>query len=464
MDKAFLLDNETAELLYYQYAEKMPIIDYHCHIDPAEIYNDKRFADLAEVWLGGDHYKWRLMRANGLSERCVTGEASGYEKFRAFAEVLPRAIGNPVYHWAHLELKRFFGCDTPLNPDTAEKIWDFCNDKIRNDPALSVRGIVKSANVRAIFTTDDPADTLIWHDKLASDKSFDTIVLPAWRPDAVLNINSSAFAQYIRKLEAAAGLEIGNYDGLKAALKNRMEYFAKHGCRACDHGIGQVEYMPATESDINRIFEKALRGEELTAGEISCYRYAVLTFCAKEYARLNWVMEIHFGVKRDVNSNMFKKLGPDTGYDCVDPVSGMTGLARFFDTLNREGSLPKTLVFSANPAENLVLNTLVNCFQQEGIRGKVQQGSAWWFNDTQSGMEQQLKTFAEQGVLANFIGMLTDSRSFLSYTRHEYFRRILCNILGEWVESGKYPADLCTLGGLVQDICYNNTADFFNLE
>lgn len=463
LDDDFLLDGKTAGALFHDYAYNMPIIDYHCHIDPAEIYENKQFTDLAEAWLGGDHYKWRLMRANGVSESCVTGGASGWEKFQAFAQVLPRAIGNPIYHWSHLELRRFFGCDKALGADTAREIWDFCNKRLAVSGDMRVRGIIKRMRVETIITTDDPADSLEWHMKLAADSSFDTKVLPGWRPTAALDIGGAGFTGYIKKLGEAAGVCIDNYGGLKAALINRMEYFNARGCRACDHGIRRLAYLPADEGLIEAIFEKRLRAGALTDDEISLYQYALLSFCAKEYARLNWVMELHLGVMRDVNSVMFGKLGPDTGYDCVDPENGMTGLAKFFNDLNATGSLPKALVFSIDPADNHAINTLAGCFTQKGIKGKVQQGSAWWFNDTYNGMKRQITDFAEGGVLANFVGMLTDSRSFLSYTRHEYFRRVLCNILGEWADSGLYPADINYLGGIVQDICYNNAKKFFDL-
>jgi len=463
MDKDFLLDGPIAGILFHDYASEMPIIDYHCHINPAEIYENKRFADISEAWLGGDHYKWRLIRANGAGEELVTGGASGWDKFRVFAEVLPRAIGNPIYHWAHLELRRFFGCDKQLGPDTAREIWEFCNEKLANDESLRVRGIIRQARVDTIITTDDPADDLEWHGKLAADKSFETKVLPAWRPTAAMDINSVLFTEYVKKLGEAAGVSIENYDGMKDALILRMGYFNACGCRASDHGIRCLAYMPSGLEQVNSIFAKRLRGEFLTDEEVSRYQYAVLSFCAEEYARMGWVMELHLGVKRDVNSMMFGKLGPDTGYDCVDPENGLTGLARFFDDLNIKDLLPKTLVFSINPADNSAINTLAGCFTQDGIKGKVQQGSAWWFNDTYIGMQRQITDFAEAGVLANFVGMLTDSRSFLSYTRHEYFRRVLCNIIGGWAGNGLYPADIAQLGGIVQDICYNNAKRFFDV-
>jgi len=463
MDKDFLLDGRTAGILYHNYASDMPIIDYHCHINPAEIYENKRFTDISEAWLGGDHYKWRLMRANGVGEDCVTGDASGWEKFQAFAEVIHRAIGNPIYHWAHLELRRFFDCDKQLSPDTAREIWDFCNEKLAKDEDLRVRGIIRRARVETIITTDDPADELEWHINLAADKSFETKVLPGWRPTAAMDINGAGFTGYIKKLGRVAGISIENYADMKSALLSRMGYFNAHGCRACDHGIRSLEYMPSTGEQVSAIFKKRIRGETLTGEEASRYQYAILSYCAEEYARLGWVMELHLGAKRDVNSIMFGKLGPDTGYDCVDPENALTGLAKFLDKLNVKNLLPKTLIFSLNSIDNTAINTLAWCFSEEGVKGKVQQGSAWWFNDTYTGMEQQIISFAEGGVLANFVGMLTDSRSFLSYTRHEYFRRVLCAIIGGWVDSGMYPGEIEHLGSIVQDICYNNAKRFFGV-
>jgi glucuronate isomerase len=359
-------------------------------------------------------------------------------------------------------LKRFFGCEKQLCPDTAEEIWNFCNEQLACDEELRVRGIIKRMRVETIITTDDPADDLEWHKKLAADISFETNVLPGWRPTAAMDINNAGYAAYIKKLGKAAGVNIDNFTDLKTALRNRMEYFNAHGCCACDHGIKQLAYMPATEETIDTVFAKRLHGEILSTEDVGQYHYAILSYLAREYARLGWVMELHLGVMRDVNSVMYDKLGSDTGYDCVDTSSGITGISQFANDLNTEGLLPKMLIFSINPSDNPVINTLAWCFSQEGVKGKVQQGSAWWFNDSYSGMEQQIINFAEEGVLANFVGMLTDSRSFLSYTRHEYFRRILCRIIGNWVDNGLYPADLEHLGSIVQDICYNNAKVFFN--
>jgi len=461
MNDDFLLESNTAKTLYHDFAAGTPIIDYHCHIDAADIFENRQFSDLSAAWLNGDHYKWRLMRANGTAERYITGDSSGFEKFMAFADVLPRSIGNPVYHWSHLELQRFFDCEKPLNPGTAKEIWEICSEKLKHDESLRVRGIINRMNVEVIVTTDDPADNLDYHKKLASDSTLKTKVLPGWRPGAVMDIESAGFSGYLARLAEASGVEIKDFSTLKSALLNRLEFFNDRGCRTSDHGILQLIYTQSSDKVINDLLVKRLRGEILSSTEADLYRYALMSYLGKEYARLGWVMELHLGVKRSINSVMFDLLGPDTGFDCIDPSASLAGLAEFLNELNSMYLLPRTLIFSINPAYNNIVNTLAGCFPEEGVRGKVQQGSAWWFNDTYHGMEQQMTVFAENGVLANFIGMLTDSRSFMSYTRHEYFRRILCNLIGGWVETGKYPADMGYLRCLVQDICYNNAKSFF---
>jgi len=463
MDKDFLLESYTAKELFHEYAAEMPIIDYHCHLNADEILENRQFTDLSQAWLGGDHYKWRLMRANGIAEKFITGDAPGFDKFEAFANVLPRAAGNPVFHWAHLELQRFFDCDIPLNPDTAKEIWGLCNKKLENDNNLRVHGIIKQMNVEVIVTTDDPADELNSHKKIAEENTVSAKVLPGWRPGAVLDIDREDFITYIGRLGNVSGVQVEDFSSLKEALLNRMEFFNSLGCRTADHGIHQLSYAPSKDEQIEAIFKKRKQNETLTTTETDSFRYALMSFLAKEYARFGWVMELHLGVKRGVNKKMTKLLGPDTGFECIDPSCDFSGIAEFLNELNNEDKLPKTILFSINPSFDQIINTIAGCFPEEGIRSKVQQGSAWWFNDTLAGMEQQIMTFAEAGVLANFVGMLTDSRSFLSYTRHEYFRRILCNMLGGWVDSGRYPADKKYLEILIKDICYNNTKAFFNL-
>ena len=461
MGTDFLLQSETAKLLFHQHAAHMPVVDYHCHINPQEIYENKAFTDLADAWLSGDHYKWRLMRACGVPEAFITGDAPGIEKFKAFARILPRAIGNPVYHWAHLELQRYFDCSTPLNESTAHAIWEHCGKRLQEDAGLRVRGIIKQSGVTTIVTTDDPVDTLEWHLKLRQDATFATQVLPAWRPDKAMCIEAEGFAAYIAALSQAADAPVKDFTSLKKALSLRMDHFAACGCKASDHGIGTVEYAPASEETVNAILKSALAGTMLSQGDVHRFQYALMLFLGQEYARRSWVMEIHFGAERNVNTVMKNRLGPDTGYDVISPKPSMNGLSALLDALHSEGSLPNTLLFSLNPNDNATINTLAGSFAQEGVAGKVQQGSAWWFNDTLAGMRQQMASFAETGALANFIGMLTDSRSFLSYTRHEYFRRILCNLLGTWVENGEYAADMPVLGTMVEDICYRNAMRYF---
>ena len=461
MDEDFLLSNETAKKLFHEHAEKMPVIDYHCHINPAEIAQDRKFDNITQVWLGGDHYKWRLIRACGVDEKYITGkESTDREKFQAFAESLPKAIGNPLHHWTHLELKRFFGYDGILNGQTAEEVWNLCNEKLRQDD-MSVRGLIYRSNVKAIATTDDPVDTLEWHKKIAADPTCRVKVVPAWRPDKIMNLEKPGFSDYVKKLEDASGVKISGIKDVYAALDKRLDYFDSLGCRASDHGLDYIMYNPASEAELDAILEKAVAGKALTANEIEKYKYAVLLFVGKGYAKRNWVMELHYGALRSVNEVMLEELGPDTGFDCIATRPCAESAAKFLNELNKNGGLPKTIVYSLNPNDNAVISTLVGCFEGTDAPGKLQQGAAWWFNDTKTGMIEQMINFANIGVLGTFAGMLTDSRSFLSYTRHEYFRRILCDLIGTWVENGEYPDDLVTLGQMVEDISFNNTNRYF---
>ncbi len=461
MDRDFLLSGETAKTLYHDYAAKMPIIDYHCHINPAEIAMNRRFENITQAWLGGDHYKWRLMRTYGVDEYYITGGASDKEKFFAFAQMLPKAIGNPVYHWCHLELRRYFNCELTLSEDTAEEIWQHCN-RVLQQEEMSVRGIIEQSHVTVIVTTDDPVDTLEHHKAIRDDERFAVEVVPAWRPDQAVCIEREGFAAYLKKLSAASGVNIEDMAGLYKALKARMEYFASMGCRASDHGINRVVYAPAEPEKLDEILKKRLSGAALTIDEINAFQYALLLFLGREYARLGWVMEIHFGALRNVNSSGFKALGPDTGFDCISNADCMWGLTALLDTLNRDALLPKTIIFSLNPGDNAAITSAIGCFQGGGIAGKVQHGAAWWFNDTKSGMREQMTNLANMSLLGCFVGMLTDSRSFLSYTRHEYFRRILCDLIGSWVDNGEYPANIPALGKMVEDISYHNAMRYFN--
>ena len=460
MDQDFLLSTDTAKRLYHDYAEKMPIIDYHCHINPQEIAQDRSFDNITQVWLGGDHYKWRQMRSNGVEEAYITGDATDREKFQKWAETLEKAIGNPLYHWSHLELQRYFDCNTPLTGRTAEEIWNLCNEKL-HDPALSVRGIIRQSNVRLICTTDDPIDSLEWHKKIAEDKDFDVKVLPAWRPDKAMNLEKPDYPDYISKLEAASGISIHSFADLKEALRSRLAFFDSMGCKVSDHGLNYVMYQPAPEEEIEAIFTKRLSGIMPSPDEELKFKTAFMIFAGREYHRLGWVMQLHYGAKRDNNRKMYQKLGPDTGYDCINTYGPSAQLADFLNALSETDELPKTILYSLNPGDNAAIGTIIGCFQDSGAVGKIQHGSAWWFADNKTGMIEQMTSLANLGLLSNFVGMLTDSRSFLSYTRHEYFRRILCDLIGSWVENGEYPCDFEVLGKIVQDISYNNAARYF---
>ena len=463
MDKDFLLSNETAKVLYHDYAAKMPILDYHCHINPQEIFEDRKFENITQVWLGGDHYKWRVMRSNGVDEYYITGGASDREKFQKFAEALPKTIGNPMYHWCHLELQRYFGYYGVLNGETAEEVWNLANDKLRNDPSMTVRGLIKQSNVFMVGTTDDPIDTLEWHEKLAADATMETKVCPSFRPDKAVNIHKETFVPYIKQLEKVVGFEFHCIKCVKKALTQRIAYFNDHGCRASDHGLDYIPYVEATDEEVTAIFKKAMAGEAVTKREADAYMTAIVLHCAREYAKHGWAMQLHYSCLRNNNAVMYKQLGPDTGFDAIAITDSGEALAQFMSKLFEEGKLPKTILYSLNPGDNAQLGTFLGCFQGTEVPGKIQHGSGWWFNDTKSGMIDQMTSLANLGLLGNFIGMLTDSRSFLSYTRHEYFRRIMCNLIGGWVENGEYPADNAALGQMVQDIASNNAKRYFGV-
>ena len=460
MDKDFLLETETAQKLYHEYAAKMPILDYHCHINPQEIAEDRKFENITQVWLGGDHYKWRQMRSNGVEEKYITGDASDREKFQKWAETLERAIGNPLYHWSHLELQRYFGYYGALNGETAEEVWNLCNAKLQED-GMSARNLIRQSNVTLVCTTDDPVDSLEWHEKIAADESFEVQVLPAWRPDKAMNLEKTDYLEYLKKLEVVSGVKIDSFASLIEALRIRMDYFAEHGCSVSDHGLEYVMYAPASEEEIEAIFAKRLRGEAVSRADELQFKTAYMVALGREYHKKNWVMQLHYGVKRDNNGMIFGKLGPDAGIDCINNYAPSSEMADYLNALAITDELPKTILYSLNPTDNAAIGTIIGCFQSEEARGKIQQGSAWWFNDNKQGMIEQMTSLANLGLLGNFIGMLTDSRSFLSYTRHEYFRRIMCNLIGGWVENGEYPADEKVLGRMVQDISYNNAVRYF---
>ena len=463
MDKDFLLSTETAKKLYHNYAEVMPILDYHCHLNPQEIAEDKHFENITEVWLGGDHYKWRQMRSNGVEEYYITGDAPAREKFQKWAETLEKLIGNPLYHWSHLELQRYFGYTGHLCADTAEEVWNLCNEKLAQ-PDMSARELIKRSGVTLVCTTDDPVDSLEWHEKIKADETFDVQVLPAWRPDKAANIEKPTFLDYVAKLSEVSGVSIKSFADLKKAIVNRMEYFNERGCSVSDHGLDYVMYAPASDEEIEEIFAKRLAGGELSACETAKYKTAFMIFVGKEYHRLNWVMQLHYGCKRDNNGLMFKKLGPDTGFDCISNYTPADQLADFLNALVSTDELPKTILYSLNPVDNAAIGTIIGCFQDSAAIGKIQQGSAWWFNDNKTGMIEPMTSLANLGILSNFVGMLTDSRSFLSYPRHEYFRRILCELIGGWVENGEYPDDEKALEKIIKGISYNNAVRYFGFD
>ena len=463
MDRNFLLDTECAVVLYHKYAEHMPIVDYHCHIPVQEIAEDATFRSITELWLGADHYKWRLMRANGVPEELITGDGDDFEKFAAFAASLQRSPGNPIYHWSHLELKRYFGIDEPLTAANAKDIYDRCN-RVLEQSGMSARGLIKKSNVRILCTTDDPCDDLHFHKQLADDKTFDVQVLPAFRPDPFVDIEKPDFAAHIERLGSVCDWAMFSLSDLKDCLAERILYFAFRGCKTADHGLPFVMYHPCDDETANGIFRKKMDGGIITREEAMAYRTNLLLFLAREYHKADFVMQLHYGVKRDNNALMFEKIGPNTGYDCIDNHTPIASLTEFLNALAATEELPKTILYSLNPIDNTAIDSVIGCFQDGSCVGKMQHGSAWWFNDNKQGVLDQLTSLSNQSVLGNFIGMLTDSRSFLSYTRHEYFRRILCRFLGGLVEGGEYPADMQLLGSLVEDICYNNCLRYFGFK
>jgi glucuronate isomerase len=481
MDADFLLSNRTAEKLYHEAAAGEPIFDYHCHLIPKEIAENRRFPDLASVWLGGDHYKWRQMRANGVGEELITGGAEPYDKFLAWADTVPRLIGNPLYHWTHLELRRYFGINEILNPESAPAVWERANEKLANDPSLSALGIFKKFNVFAVGTTDDPADSLEWHEK--AKNATETLVLPSFRPDRVVNIEKPDFAEYAAKLGKAAGKDIKLLDDMLGAIRSRIDFFHKKGCRISDHGLECIPFATASgdaclarpveinftqwEKEVKDIFTRALAGEKPDARETESWKTFCLNFLGEEYANRGWAMQIRVSAVRGVNSAMLAAVGPDTGFDAAADYPVAEKLARLLDVLAFRGKLPKTILYSLNFKDLYPMATIMGGFQGESdpaktaLPGKMQLGPGWWFLDHMDGMEAQMKLLGNTGLLSRFTGMLTDSRSFLSYPRHEYFRRILCNILGTWAENGEIPNDFDLLGGMVRDISFRNAKRYF---
>ena len=464
MDEDYLLSTPTAQMLFHRFAEHLPILDYHCHIDPMEIFEDRRFDNITQIWLGGDHYKWRLMRSAGVEEKFITGDGADRDKFQKWAETLEMGIGNPLYHWSHLELRRYFGYEGILCGRTAQEVWDLCNEKLRHDPNMSVRGLIRQSKVTLICTTDDPVDPLTYHERLKADKDFDVQVLPAWRPDKAMNLETAQFPAYIGKLSQVSGVKVDSFKTLLEALEVRMDHFARHGCCVSDHGLEYVMYAPAPEETIEEIFRKGLAQEGVSREEELQFKTALMLALGRSYHRRGWVMQLHYGCKRDNNTLMKRRLGPDTGFDGMNNYTPSAQIADFLDALNVTDELPKTILYSLDPQDNAAIASIIGCFQDSTTAARIQQGSAWWFNDHKKGMMEQMTTLANLGYLAGFVGMLTDSRSFLSYTRHEYFRRILCAMIGEWVENGEYPDDLEALERIVKGICYNNAVRYFGFD
>ncbi len=462
MGEDFLLSTDTAKALYAACKDE-PIFDWHCHLQPKEIYENKTPRDIAELWLAADHYKWRGMRGCGMNEEYITGDRTPYEKFKAWAECMPNFIGNPLYHWTHLELRRYFGITKPLSPATADEIWNEANAKIAAG-GYTPRELIERSNVKCVCTTDDPADTLEYHKLIAADKSFKCKVLPAFRPHKALAVVAPTFMPWLAALEKVCGKEIKSFAQLKESLLSRIEFFEEMGCRATDHAFTPVPYKRMADDELEAVFTKKLNGETLTFEEAEGYKTELFRFLAKEYAKRGWAMEIHIGPMHNNNAKMFKKLGPDAGYDSIDDGAVAYKLSRLLDSLDEENSLPRTILFTLNPKDNYVLGSMLGNFQSDEAASKIQFGSAWWFNDNIEGMRQQMSALANLGVLSKFVGMVTDSRSFLSYPRHEYFRRILCELIGDLVENGEYPADMKFLSKAVRDISFGNAAAYFGLE
>ena len=461
LDENFLLNNKTSQKLYHDFAKQMPVIDYHCHLSPQQIADDVQFENLTQIWLNGDHYKWRAMRANGIDENFITGNASDWEKFEKWAETVPYTMRNPLYHWTHLELKRYFGINKILNPASAKEIYDECNSKLQTRE-FSVKNLLRKMNVRLVCTTDDPADSLIYHQQLKNE-NLETLVLPAFRPDAAMNVNEpSAFNNYIQKLQNATSLYIHSFEDFITALKNRHDFFAENGCTVSDHGLENVYAEDYSENEIKNIFDKIKSGRLLTEEEKNKFKSAMLyTFAEWDFEK-NWVQQFHLGALRNNNSRLLETLGADTGFDSIGDFPQAKSLSKFLNKLESNKKLTKTILYNLNPADNEIFATMIGNFNDGSVTGKMQWGSAWWFLDQKDGMKKQIDTLSNMGLLSRFVGMLTDSRSFLSYPRHEYFRRILCNLFGEEIENGELPNDINWIGKMIQDICFYNAENYFN--
>lgn len=460
MDENFLLETKTAQDLYHNHASRMPIIDYHCHLQPQLIAEDHRFSSITELWLGGDHYKWRAMRTNGVDERYCTGDASEWEKFEKWAETMPYCFRNPLYHWSHLELKTAFGIDKLLSPKTAREIFEECNDKLQNHPDYTARGLMRRYNVECVCTTDDPIDDLRYHRQI-KESGFEIHVLPAWRPDKAMNIEHPAFVDYIKTLSEVSGIEVSSYATLNDALKRRHDFFAENGCLLSDHGPEEFYDEPYTSAEIENIFAKRLAGKELSLHEIHQYKHAFLKDQGVMDYDAGWTQQYHYGAIRDNNTRMFRLRGADTGFDSIGEYNTAKQMSHLLNELDLEGKLARTIIYTLNPCANEMIATMLGNFQDGSEPGKIQFGSGWWFNDQMDGMIRQMNSLSMLGLLSRFVGMLTDSRSFVSYPRHEYFRRIMCNLIGNDVENGLIPAEMGDLYRMVEDISYNNARRYF---
>ena len=465
LDENFLLQTETAKRLYHEYAEGMPIFDYHCHLPVEEIADDRKFENLTRIWLNGDHYKWRAMRACGVDEKFITGDASDFEKFEAWAATVPKTLRNPLYHWTHLELKRYFGIEgTLLNSTTAKEIYDTCSQLLQSDN-LSTRSLLQKMNVKAVCTTDDPLDSLEHHLKLKNDPDFPIVILPAYRPDNAMAVESpKVFNSWVDRLETVTDMEITGFESFLEALHSRHEFFHSVGCRLSDHGIEEPYAKNYTTAEIRRIFEKIRIGKIPSEAQTIRFKSAMLIELAVMDAEKGWTQQFHLGGLRNVNTLSMQQIGPDTGYDTIGDFEMARPLARFFDRLQTNNLLTKTILYNINPRDNELIAAMIGNFQDGGIPGKIQFGSGWWFNDQKDGMERQINALSNMGLLSLFVGMLTDSRSFLSYPRHEYFRRVLCNLFGNDVENGELPADIDLIGNMIQDICWHNAVNYFGID